>query len=140
MAVGCFTEDGAFSSTAAGDDPGAARITNTRMRMPRRAGPPLTTDLLYEVDRDVATGRSASVATLALPPASKILGSGEVQDRLIKQDGQWCIAYRRLRNDRLVSDPSGKRRRCRRRRGRRSPSRGRAPARNPDERHVGATS
>lgn len=66
----------------------------------------LTTDLLYEVDGDVATGRSASVVTLATAAGYKILGSGEYQDRLIKQDGQWRIAYRRLRNDRLVSDPS----------------------------------
>ncbi|CKP18750.1 Uncharacterised protein [Mycobacterium tuberculosis] len=88
-------------------DPGAARITRIRRcACPRRAGPPLDQDLLYEVDGDVATGRSASVVTLATAAGYKILGSGEYQDRLIKQDGQWRIAYRRLRNDRLVSDPS----------------------------------
>lgn len=104
--AGCFTEDGAFEfdGWVIRGRPALREYADAHARVVR--GRHLTTDLLYEVDGDVATGRSASVVTLATAAGYKILGSGEYQDRLIKQDGQWRIAYRRLRNDRLVSDPS----------------------------------
>jgi hypothetical protein len=65
----------------------------------------LTLNPLYEVRGDEATGRSTTVVTLATADGYKILGQGAYEDRLRKQDGQWRIEHRRVRTDRLVSDP-----------------------------------
>lgn len=85
--AGCFTEDGAFEfdGWVIRGRPALREYADAHARVVR--GRHLTTDLLYEVDGDVATGRSASVVTLATAAGYKILGSGEYQDRLIKQDG-----------------------------------------------------
>lgn len=140
--AGCFTEDGAFEfdGWVIRGRPALREYADAHARVVR--GRHLTTDLLYEVDGDVATGRSASVVTLATAAGYKILGSRRVPGSP-HQAGR-PVAYRvpaiAQRSAGVGSQRGGKRRRCRRRRGRRSPSRGRAPARNPDERHVGATS
>ncbi len=51
----------------------------------------MTTDLLYEVDGDVATGRSASVVLLATAAGYKDQ-LGRVPGSPHQQDGQWRIA------------------------------------------------
>jgi hypothetical protein len=65
----------------------------------------LTLNHLYEVHGDTATGTSTTVVTLATEGGYKILGQAAYHDNLVKQEGRWRIAARRLRNDRLVSDP-----------------------------------
>jgi hypothetical protein len=45
------------------------------------------------------------VVTLATSGGYKILGAGGYEDELVKEGGQWRIASRRLRTDRLVADP-----------------------------------
>lgn len=63
--AGCFTEDGAFEfdGWVIRGRPALREYADAHARVVR--GRHLTTDLLYEVDGDVATGRSASVVTLA---------------------------------------------------------------------------
>ena len=65
----------------------------------------MTLNCLYEVQGDRATGRSTTVVTLATEGGYKILGQGAYEDRLVKEGGQWRIAHRRVRTDRLVADP-----------------------------------
>ena len=65
----------------------------------------LTLNHLYEIRGDTATGTSSTVVTLATPGGYKILGQGAYEDRLVKEADRWRIAYRRVRTDRLVSDP-----------------------------------
>jgi hypothetical protein len=45
------------------------------------------------------------LATLATPGGYKIFAQGRYVDRLVKQDGQWRIAHRRVDVDRGASDP-----------------------------------
>jgi hypothetical protein len=66
----------------------------------------LTLNCLYEVQVGRATGRSATVVTLATRGGYKILGQGYYEDRLVKVGGSWLIAHREVRNDRLVDDPT----------------------------------
>jgi hypothetical protein len=54
---------------------------------------------------DSATGTSTTVVTLATEGGYKILGQGAYRDRLVKDRGQWKIAYRQVGTDRLVSNP-----------------------------------
>jgi hypothetical protein len=45
------------------------------------------------------------VVTLATEGGYKILGQGAYDDLLVKEGGQWRIAHRRVRTDRLVANP-----------------------------------
>jgi hypothetical protein len=65
----------------------------------------LTFNCLYEVRGDTAMGTSTTVVTLATEGGYKILGQGAYEDRLLKEAGRWRIAHRRVRTDRLVSNP-----------------------------------
>jgi hypothetical protein len=65
----------------------------------------MTGNLLYEINGNEATGRASVLATLATPSGYKIFGQGRYVDRLVKQAGQWRIAYRRVDIDGLASDP-----------------------------------
>jgi hypothetical protein len=65
----------------------------------------LTLNGLYDVRGDAATGASTTVVTLATAGGYQILGQGAYEDRLVREGGQWRIAYRGVRTDRLVSDP-----------------------------------
>src|SRR5262249_54612193 len=66
----------------------------------------MTLNMLYEVHGERARGRATTVVTLATEGGYKILGDGLYEDELVKLNGAWRIAYRKLRTDRLVSDPS----------------------------------
>jgi hypothetical protein len=101
----CFTADGVFEfdgsqirGTAALREYAAvhARVMRTRH---------MTLNHLYDVHDSEARGRSTTVCTLATTGGYKIFGQGEYSDRLVKQDGQWRFAHRRVETDRLVDDP-----------------------------------
>jgi hypothetical protein len=101
----CFTADGVFEfdgwamrGRAALREYAEAHAEVMRCRH-------LTLNCLYEVKGDAATGRAATVVTLATESGYKILGQGAYDDRLVKEGGGWLIAYRLLRTDRLVADP-----------------------------------
>ena len=61
-------------------------------------------NFLYEIHGNEATGRCSRLATLATPGGYKIFAQGRYVGRLVKQEGQWRIAYRRVDPDRLASD------------------------------------
>ena len=65
----------------------------------------MTVNHLYEVHGDQATGTSTTVVTLATEGGYKILGQSAYFDTLTKQDGGWRFVARRLKTDRLVSNP-----------------------------------
>jgi uncharacterized protein (TIGR02246 family) len=104
--AGCFTADGAFEldGWVIRGRPALAEYAEVHARLMRCRH--LTLNCLYEVQRDRATGRSATVVTLATRGGYKILGQGYYEDRLVKEDGRWLTAHREVRNDRLVDDPT----------------------------------
>jgi uncharacterized protein (TIGR02246 family) len=101
----CFTPDGVFEfdgwAITGRDALREYADVHTRFMRCRH----LTLNHLYEVHGDSATGNSTTVVTLATEGGYKILGQAAYHDNLVKQEGRWRIAARRLRNDRLVSDP-----------------------------------
>src|SRR5262245_37674441 len=101
----CFTTDGVFEfdGWAIRGRSALAEYAEVHARVMRCRH--LTLNCLYEVRGDRATGRATTVVTLATDGGYKILGQGAYEDRLIKEDGQWRIAYRRVWTDRLVADP-----------------------------------
>src|SRR5262245_46627378 len=101
----CFTADGVFEfdGWAIRGRAALAEYAEVHARVMRCRH--LTLNCLYEVREDRATGRSATVVTLATAGGYKILGHGAYQDQLVKEGGQWRLAYRRVQNDHLVADP-----------------------------------
>ena len=101
----CFTPDGAFEfdGWAIRGRPALAEYAEVHAQVMRCRH--LTLNCLYEVRGDRATGRSTTVVTLATEGGYKILGQGAYEDQLVKEGGQWRIANRRVRTDRLVADP-----------------------------------
>jgi uncharacterized protein (TIGR02246 family) len=101
----CFTTDGVFEFDGWAIQGRAALAeyaeVHTRVMRCRH----MTLNCLYEVHGNRATGRSTTVVTLATEGGYKILGQGGYEDQLVKEDGQWRIAYRLLRTDRLVANP-----------------------------------
>ncbi len=65
----------------------------------------MTSNLLYEIDGNEATGQVSVLATLATSGGYKIFGQGRYVDRLVKQAGQWRIAHRHVDVDPLAADP-----------------------------------
>ncbi|MGH8014465.1 MAG: nuclear transport factor 2 family protein [Candidatus Binataceae bacterium] len=66
----------------------------------------MTLNHLYDVHGDRATGRATTVVSIATPGGYKIMGQGVYEDDLVKINGEWKIRQRRVKNDRLVSDPA----------------------------------
>ena len=101
----CFTPDGVFEfdGWAIRGRPALAEYAEAHARVMRCRH--LTLNCLYEVQGDRATGRSTTVVTLATEGGYKILGQGAYGDQLVKEGGQWRIAHRRVRTDRLVANP-----------------------------------
>lgn len=102
--VQCFTPDGVFqvgSRAMRGQAAlrGYADIHVRAIRCRHMMG-----NFLYEIHGNEATGRCGMLATLATPGGYKIFAQGRYVDRLVKQEGQWRIAYRRVDPDRLASD------------------------------------
>ena len=105
--VECFTPDGVFQvGTRAMRGQTALRgyadvhIQEIRCRH-------MMANFLYEVNGNEATGQCSMLATLATAGGYKIFAQGCYVDRLVKYDGQWRIAHRRVETDRLVSKPNG---------------------------------
>jgi len=101
----CFTPDGIFEfdGWAILGRPALTEYADVHARVMRCRH--MTVNCLYEIDGNQATGRSTTVVTLATEGGYKIFGQGAYEDRLVKVDGQWQIALRRVRTDRLVTDP-----------------------------------
>jgi uncharacterized protein (TIGR02246 family) len=101
----CFTPDGVFEfdGWAIRGREALREYAEVHARVMRCRH--MTLNCLYEVEGDQATGRSTTLVTLATGGGYKILGQGVYHDRLVKAGGAWTIASRRLRTDRLVSDP-----------------------------------
>ncbi|MGE0821524.1 MAG: nuclear transport factor 2 family protein [Candidatus Binatia bacterium] len=103
--VACFTADGVFqvgNRAMRGQAAlrGYADVHVQTIRCRHMMG-----NFLYDVQGDEATGQCSMLATLATAGGYKIFAQGRYVDRLVKQNGQWKIAYRRVEPDRLTSDP-----------------------------------
>ena len=103
--VQCFTPDGVFqvgTRAMRGEAAlrGYAEVHVREIRCRHMMG-----NFLYEVHGDEATGQCSMLATLATAGGYKIFAQGRYVDRLVKQNGQWKIAHRRVELDRLASDP-----------------------------------
>lgn len=103
--VQCFTPDGGFQVAtwvvrghAALREYADVHVREIRCRH-------MTSNLLYEVDGNEATGQVSVLAALATPGGYKIFGQGRYVDRLVKQGGQWRIAHRHVDVDPLATDP-----------------------------------
>jgi uncharacterized protein (TIGR02246 family) len=102
----CFTPDGVFEfdGNAIRGRAALKEYAEVHARVMRCRH--LTLNKLYDVKGNEATGCATTVVTLATDGGYKILGQGAYEDRLVKQDGRWLIAYRRCPTDRLVGDSS----------------------------------
>ncbi len=105
--VECFTPDGVFQvGTRAMRGQAALRgyadvhIQEIRCRH-------MMANFLYEVNGNEATGQCSMLATLATAGGYKIFAQGRYVDRLVKYNGQWRIAHRRVETDQLASKPTG---------------------------------
>ena len=105
--VECFTPDGVFQvgtramrGQAALRDYADVHIQEIRCRH-------MMANFLYEVSGNEATGQCSMLATLATAGGYKIFAQGRYIDRLVKYNGQWRIAHRRVETDQLASKPSG---------------------------------
>ena len=105
--VECFTPDGVFQvGTRAMRGQTALRgyadvhIEEIRCRH-------MMTNFLYEVNGDEATGQCSMLATLATAGGYKIFAQGRYVDRLVKHEGAWRIAHRKVETDQLASNPTG---------------------------------
>jgi len=103
--VQCFIPDGVFQvGTRAMRGQAALRgyaevhVKDIRCRH-------LMANFLYEINGNEAAGQCSMLATLATPGGYKIFAQGRYVDRLVKQNGQWRIAHRRVEPDRLATDP-----------------------------------
>src|SRR5262245_4739139 len=101
----CFTADGVFAFDGKAIQGRAALREYAEVHARVLRCRHLTLNHLYEVHGDRATGVSTTVVTLATEGGYKILGQAAYEDRLVKEDGRWRIASRKLRTDRLVSNP-----------------------------------
>jgi hypothetical protein len=101
----CFTADGVFEfdGWAIRGRPALVEYAEVHARVMRCRH--MTLNHLYEVRGELATGRSTTVVTLATAGGYRILGQGAYEDQLVKMGGQWRIAHRQVRTDRLVDDP-----------------------------------
>ena len=105
--VECFTPDGVFQvGTRAMRGHTSLRgyadvhIQEIRCRH-------MMANFLYEVRGNEATGQCSMLATLATARGYKIFAQGRYVDLLVKQDGQWLIAHRKVETDQLASNPTG---------------------------------
>ena len=102
----CFTPDGVFEFDGVAIRGRAALREYSEVHARVMRCRHMTLNMLYEVHGERARGRATTVVTLATEGGYKILGDGLYEDELVKLNGAWRIAYRKLRTDRLVSDPS----------------------------------
>lgn len=105
--VACFTVDGIFQvGTRAMQGAAALRgYADVHVREVRCRH--MMSNFLYEVRGDEAAGQCSMLATLATAGGYRIFAQGRYVDRLVRQDGMWRIAHRKVETDQLASDPTG---------------------------------
>jgi uncharacterized protein (TIGR02246 family) len=101
----CFTVDGVFEIDGSALRGFAALRSYAEVHARVMRTRHLTLNHLYEINGDRATGASTTVVTLVTTGGYKIFGTSAYHDTLVKQDGVWLFAARRLRTDRLIDDP-----------------------------------
>jgi 3-phenylpropionate/cinnamic acid dioxygenase small subunit len=102
----CFTSDGVFQLGSRALRGHAALRAYGEIHSREMRYRHLTGNFLYDVKGDEATGQASFLATLATRAGYKFFAQGKYVDRLIKQNGQWLIAHRRVDLDSLASDPT----------------------------------
>lgn len=105
--VECFTPDGVFQMGRRAIRGQAALRGYADIHVQEIRCRHMMGNFLYEVDGNEATGQCSMLATLATPGGYKIFAQGRYVDRLVKHDGQWRIAHRRVETDQLASNPKG---------------------------------
>ena len=105
--VACFTADGIFQvGTRAMQGAAALRgYADVHVREIRCRH--MMSNFLYEVRGNEAAGQCSMLATLATAGGYRIFAQGRYLDRLVRQDGVWRIAHRKVETDQLASDPTG---------------------------------
>ncbi len=103
--VQCFTPDGVFQVGNRAMRGQAALRGYAEVHVREIRCRHLMGNFLYEIHGDEAAGQCSMLATLATAGGYKIFAQGRYVDRLVKQNGQWKIAHRRVELDRLASDP-----------------------------------
>ena len=103
----CFTADGIFQvGTRAMQGAAALRgYADVHVREIRCRH--MMSNFLYEVRGNEAAGQCSMLATLATAGGYRIFAQGRYVDRLVRQDGVWRIAHRKVETDQLASDPTG---------------------------------
>lgn len=103
--VQCFTPDGVLQVATRAMRGAAALRGYAEVHVKEIRCRHMMSNFLYEVRGNEATGQCSMLATLATAGGYKIFAQGRYVDRLVKHDGQWKIAHRRVETDRLASDP-----------------------------------
>jgi len=103
--VQCFIPDGVFQVATRAICGAAALRGYAEVHVKEIRCRHMMSNFLYEVRGNEATGQCSMLATLATAGGYKIFAQGRYVDRLVKHDGQWKIAHRRVETDRLASDP-----------------------------------
>jgi hypothetical protein len=103
--VQCFTPDGVFQVGVRAMRGQAALRGYADVHVKEIRCRHMMSNFLYEIHSNEATGQCSMLATLATPSGYKIFAQGRYVDRLVKQNGQWCIAHRRVEVDQLASNP-----------------------------------
>jgi ketosteroid isomerase-like protein len=102
--VQCFTPDGVFQVGNRAMRGQAALRGYAEVHVREIRCRHLMGNFLYEIHGNEATGQCSMLATLATAGGYKIFAQGRYVDRLVKQEGQWKIAHRRVEPDRLASN------------------------------------
>ena len=105
--VACFAADGIFQvGTRAMQGATALRgYADVHVREIRCRH--MMSNFLYTVRGDEAAGQCSMLATLATAGGYRIFAQGRYVDHLVRQDGVWRIAHRKVETDQLASNPTG---------------------------------
>jgi ketosteroid isomerase-like protein len=103
--VQCFTADGVFQVGNRAMRGAAALRGYAEVHVQEIRCRHMMANFLYEIRGNEATGRCSMLATLATAGGYKIFAQGRYVDRLVKQNGQWRIAHRKVEPDRLANNP-----------------------------------
>ena len=105
--VACFSPDGVFQVGRRAMKGQAALRGYADVHVQEVRCRHMMANFLYRVEGEQATGQCSMLATLATPGGYKIFAQGRYVDRLVKHDGEWLIAHRRVETDQLASEPTG---------------------------------
>ena len=105
--VACFHPDGVFQVGRRAMQGQAALRGYADVHVREIRCRHMMANFLYRVEGEQATGQCSMLASLATPGGYKIFAQGRYLDRLVKYDGEWRIAHRRVETDQLASSPTG---------------------------------